>query len=586
MSALHSQGARAVQHLAALSAVTSRVGDIAALACDMLVELEGCQGASLYTTLGSSALVLRAATGSADPALRVQHVQLSDQGPIGQCARRRETVRERVGAFQVSALPLISRDGALHGVVCVSSAEAWFPTPTEQALQTILLLLVLALENLSLRERHARRGDLLAAVDAIAALPSGVDGWSDLFAALVRVGERSAGSGVWAIYATEPPEQEVRLAATSQPDASLPRRWDDAPVGPGAASGAGVREMEWPTPRPRAALAAPVVLDGRLVAIVLCLDEVTRAFPPAAHEAVACIASGVAAACRARHLAEVATTRTRPADLLWDLLCPASAKAANPGARATRLGCNVSDPRVVLVAEAPDRAGAERLVRRIADVERTALVDVTDGATVTALVQPATPGAIAGSGESLGVSRPCSEPGQYPEGLRQARQALDLGIRLWGPGRLTHYDELGSYRFVPTLLQHGLAADAEYGQVAALPEELLRTLDVYLDCGGNTAEAARQLYLHRNTLRQRLDRASTLLGFDLLVSSRWLSLHLAIKAARLSLSAPATRGPEVEVGRRPARRPTPGRSLATPLMLRGAARGATAPLPRLRALGA
>ena len=152
-------------------------------------------------------------------------------------------------------------------------------------------------------------------------------------------------------------------------------------------------------------------------------------------------------------------------------------------------------------------------------------------------------------------------------------------------GRLTWYDDLGSYRFVPALLQNGLAADAEYAQVAALPEELLRTLDVYLDCGGNRAEAARQLFLHRNTLRQRMDRVAALLGVDLLPSSRWLSLHLAIKAARMSMPGPSAHGGTPKsAGRRLELRPQHGLAVFPPQP--PARTRITGRTPQLRAVGA
>ncbi|MDO4261214.1 MAG: helix-turn-helix domain-containing protein [Eubacteriales bacterium] len=45
--------------------------------------------------------------------------------------------------------------------------------------------------------------------------------------------------------------------------------------------------------------------------------------------------------------------------------------------------------------------------------------------------------------------------------------------------------------------------------------ELLQTLRVYLECGRNAALTAKTLYIHRNTLYQRLERIGTILGADL-----------------------------------------------------------------------
>jgi PucR family transcriptional regulator, purine catabolism regulatory protein len=132
---------------------------------------------------------------------------------------------------------------------------------------------------------------------------------------------------------------------------------------------------------------------------------------------------------------------------------------------------------------------------------------------------------------SVGISRPCTRLERYPDALVEAGEALELGTKLWGYGRVTSFDMLGSYRFVPALVQSGLADDADYHQVSQLSDDLLKTLEAYLDSGGNTAEAARQLFLHRNTLRQRLDRIAT--SVDFAAPSRWLGLLLAIKVARI-----------------------------------------------------
>ena len=50
---------------------------------------------------------------------------------------------------------------------------------------------------------------------------------------------------------------------------------------------------------------------------------------------------------------------------------------------------------------------------------------------------------------------------------------------------------------------------------------------------GNVTLTAERLYLHRNTLRQRLDRIERLTRIDLARTEDWLPLHLAVKLARL-----------------------------------------------------
>src|SRR5271165_7119388 len=75
------------------------------------------------------------------------------------------------------------------------------------------------------------------------------------------------------------------------------------------------------------------------------------------------------------------------------------------------------------------------------------------------------------------------------------------------------------------------------GQVVALaPEErdiLLTTLRTWLECGGNASAAARQLYCHRNTVRNRLHRLEALSGQSLSDPRGVAGLAIAAQGARL-----------------------------------------------------
>jgi purine catabolism regulator len=64
--------------------------------------------------------------------------------------------------------------------------------------------------------------------------------------------------------------------------------------------------------------------------------------------------------------------------------------------------------------------------------------------------------------------------------------------------------------------------------------ELLRTLEAYLASSGRKADAARALHLTRQSLYLRLERLERLLGVDLEDPDALLSLHLAVRALRLT----------------------------------------------------
>ena len=46
-------------------------------------------------------------------------------------------------------------------------------------------------------------------------------------------------------------------------------------------------------------------------------------------------------------------------------------------------------------------------------------------------------------------------------------------------------------------------------------EEMVQTIDKLFECHLNVSEAARQLYIHRNTLVYRLDKVQRVTGLDL-----------------------------------------------------------------------
>lgn len=71
-------------------------------------------------------------------------------------------------------------------------------------------------------------------------------------------------------------------------------------------------------------------------------------------------------------------------------------------------------------------------------------------------------------------------------------------------------------------------ADAERGS------DLERTLRTYYECGSSITSTADALFLHRNSVRYRLDRIRALLGFDFdhpLVSSALLTAFAIDEAA-------------------------------------------------------
>jgi DNA-binding PucR family transcriptional regulator len=142
---------------------------------------------------------------------------------------------------------------------------------------------------------------------------------------------------------------------------------------------------------------------------------------------------------------------------------------------------------------------------------------------------------------SGGLSSTCNGPREYADAYREAAEALEIGSKLRGEGRIVRFEELG-----PDLYLYRMAADPRTKRDpwmrTLLPlvdydrrrgSELLATLDAYLEARGNASLAAEQLGLHRNTLRQRLTKIESLTEISLAETQDWLPLHFAVKLARM-----------------------------------------------------
>jgi hypothetical protein len=123
--------------------------------------------------------------------------------------------------------------------------------------------------------------------------------------------------------------------------------------------------------------------------------------------------------------------------------------------------------------------------------------------------------------------------------LAEAACAARVARAVAPDGGVRGYGELGVYRYLAQL-PAGHAPDERHARAIATlaaydarrRTDLVGTLERHLGDRGALAATARALYIHTNTLRQRLDRIEALTGLDL-AGEDLLSLELALKLARL-----------------------------------------------------
>jgi len=140
-----------------------------------------------------------------------------------------------------------------------------------------------------------------------------------------------------------------------------------------------------------------------------------------------------------------------------------------------------------------------------------------------------------------GVSNICNDIGEYFRGFAEAKEALRIGQCFKQQARSTYFNELGIYRYLHAFAFSNNLHDSYLEQIATIARydkghkraELLDTLELYLEHGGNIKDTSEQLGVHRNTLTQRIERLQSLCTVNIEQYYNRLPLLAAIKIHRL-----------------------------------------------------
>jgi len=182
------------------------------------------------------------------------------------------------------------------------------------------------------------------------------------------------------------------------------------------------------------------------------------------------------------------------------------AQVLEPSARVTE----ARGPTVVAIIHMPDEAGAR-------DAAETLRARVAH--------------ALADPGVSAGLGGPRDRERSLQLAALQAEQAVRLGRALFGAGRVTAFGDLGPYCFVlgrPTDEIRSFCRTVLGPLADRAQREELRTLEEFLRGHGSVNAVARALFLHRNTVRQRLKKIGELTGADLEDAGQRVQLYLAV----------------------------------------------------------
>jgi GAF domain-containing protein len=549
---------------------------------EIATDATGCHACFIYFLEGDR-LVLRAA--SPRYSRFVGELGLGvDEGLAGAVARTKtpEFIRENAMSdprmkyvpeleeerFQsMVAVPILAKGGDVIGVVVLhTEAPHEFDSDVLNFLVHTASLVAGAIENAQLYEETRTRVQALTTLTQLSQALAGVSLQEDLYDAVTRGARELLGADACQIYRLDTDTDELALAGSDPEDTQGP-----SPRPGGAAlvldilrrAGGHTRSVQrgaarslWPDVDDDALLVAPLVAGDEQLGLLCCLAA-GREFTEEDAELLRAVANQTAVGLKKAELIERLTAENIVREM-FDALAAGSVDAAE--AKAGEARCDLSRSHVFLHVERAPRASngatewprrTDRLEARLRRLSPRAFFDSRhDRIRVLAPLSTSRPDAVQrlraeceplGSEEGLvvGLSDVDRGAANARRRMREAADAARIGRSLVAEGGAVSYEELGAYRYLVHVELDAAPHDRYRQSVEKLIEydrrrgsRLVETLEQYLADRGGVTASARTLYVHPNTVRQRLGRIERVAGLDL-HDEDLLSLELALKLARL-----------------------------------------------------
>ena len=536
---------------------------------EIATDATGCHACFIYF-VERNRLVLRAASPRYSELVGELGWGL-DEGLTGWVARTKtpEFIRERAledprmkfvpeldeERFQsMVAVPILARDGDVIGVVVLhTEAPREFEDDVLNFLVHTASLVAGAIENAQLYEGERRRVDALTTLTQLSQSLAAVTLREDLYDAVTRGARQLLGADACQIWRLDAEADELVLAGADPPD--------DSAAPPGRAAllldlmRREHRHAGVVAPDDDGLLLAPLVAGQEQLGILSCVVR-GRSFGDADAELLRAVANQTAVGLKKAELIERLTAENIVTHM-FDALAAGAVQTAESKAADAR--CDLNRPHVFIHAErAPDRPDglpwpelAARVQARLQRLYPRAFFDARHdalrGLAPLPTDEPSTADALwracdelaREEGLEIGLSDVDRGAASARRRMREAADAASIGRSLAADGGAVSYEQLGAYRYLVHLELDETPHD-RYGQaVEDLIEydtrrnaQLVETLERFLGARCSVAESARNLYIHPNTVRQRLERIERITGLDLRAEDL-LSLELALKVARL-----------------------------------------------------
>lgn len=425
------------------------------------------------------------------------------------------------------ALPVVGRSGDVIGVITAhTEAPREFSDDEVDFLVTSAALVAGAIENARLYEEAQLRVAELEQLTELAEAIARADALEELLQTLVSGARPLLAARACHVYLLDPGSEELERVASDPEPGNARNTLGLAELGPELARGGRSTRV-----------AVPLVANDELIGLLVAEGSVRVELGRA-------VASQAAVGLKKVQLIEQLTEKNLIKDFFEELA--GGRPRGDLEGRAIRLGCDLTRPHVVLVAEPADDA-LERALRLAAPASLCdrrehslrVLVNLSTTSSDSFLERLRRIHGDLAEPVSVGVSSVCEGESTFADGFAEAQQALLGTAVLQGEPAVLSYEDLGAYKYLLRIAVEGGIRDATVAAVSRLAEydaqrgsQLVLTLEEFLRRHGNISATSEALFVHPNTLRQRLRRIAELSGLDLRKDD-WLMIEIAVKMVKL-----------------------------------------------------
>ncbi|WP_152395700.1 PucR family transcriptional regulator [Paenibacillus guangzhouensis] len=141
---------------------------------------------------------------------------------------------------------------------------------------------------------------------------------------------------------------------------------------------------------------------------------------------------------------------------------------------------------------------------------------------------------------TIGIGRQYKSISSLHKSFSEAHEAIRLMQKFGSQGEVSHFEDYSVYHFLDSNIKEMELEDFFLKRLGKLYDHdhthgtsFMITLENYFIHNHNVSEAAKAMFIHRNTFIYRIDKIKEMLGTDLKNSEELLQIQLALKIFRL-----------------------------------------------------